>query len=281
MEVDREVTRSGRGARTARPARQAYLQPIEGWSGLARRAKVRAMGRADLHVHTTASDGMMSPAMVLNYVSVHTDLDVLAITDHNTMAGWEQAREFAARPVNDHLAQLELAPGVEVSSRDGHIIALFVERLIPRDLSAAETIVAIHEQGGLALAAHPFAWLPGLKEFAGVGAQFVERDFDAVEVRNSTPTEFFNNWRTHRLNRRQREPKAEYGGSDAHFLWAIGRTWTEFPGRGAGDLRRAIEARTSRAGGLTWGPVSLLEYYRDRRRWRQFCAQHSVRLHDL
>jgi predicted metal-dependent phosphoesterase TrpH len=47
------------------------------------------MGRADLHVHTTASDGMMSPAMVLNYVSVNTSLTVLAITDHNTMDGWE------------------------------------------------------------------------------------------------------------------------------------------------------------------------------------------------
>jgi len=239
------------------------------------------MGRADLHVHTTASDGMMSPAMVLNYVSVNTSLTVLAITDHNAMEGWEIAREFAARPENDHLAELTLVPGVEVSSRDGHIIALFVERLIPRGMSAAETILAIHEQGGLALAAHPFAWLPGLSEFSGAGAMFVDHDFDAVEVRNSTPTEWMNNWRTQRLNRRQKKPKPEYGGSDAHFLWAISKTWTDFPGEGAEALRRALVNGTSRAGGVTWGPWSLLQYYRDRRQWRRYCAQHRVRLHDL
>lgn len=44
---------------------------------------------------------------------------------------------------------------------------LWVDRLIPRDLSAEETIAAIHEQGGLALAPHPFAWLPVLAEFTG------------------------------------------------------------------------------------------------------------------
>ncbi len=219
--------------------------------------------------------------MVLNYVSINTDLDTLAITDHNTMEGWERAREFKARPENDHLLDLDLIPGVEVSSTEGHIIALYVRKLIPRDLSPEETIAAIHEQGGLALAAHPFAWLPGLQEFTGVGRRFVELPFDAVEVRNSTPTEYFNNRRTMRLNRRQPKPKAEYGGSDAHFLWAIARTWTEFPGRGATDLKRALKDHSTRAGGMTWGPMSLMHYYRDRFRWARFCKEHQVRLHDL
>lgn len=126
------------------------------------------MGLADLHVHTTASDGMMSPAMVLNYVSIHTRLDTLAITDHNTLDGWERAREFKERPGNDHL-DFDLIPGIEVSSADGHVIGLWIERMIPKGLSAAETVQAIHEQGGVALSPHPYAWLPGLKEFAGVG----------------------------------------------------------------------------------------------------------------
>lgn len=46
------------------------------------------MGKADLHLHTTASDGMMSPAMLMNYIAACTDLDVIAITDHNTQDGW-------------------------------------------------------------------------------------------------------------------------------------------------------------------------------------------------
>ena len=152
--------------------------------------------------------GMMSAAMVLNYAVVHTDLDVLAITDHNTLDGWKRAREFKERPENEHLSALELVPGIEVSTRDGHVIGLWVKTMIPRDLSAAETIAAIHEQGGMALAPHPYAWLPGLAEFAGVGDLFLELPFDAVEVRNSTPTETVNNHRTAAANRRRNSPHA-------------------------------------------------------------------------
>jgi predicted metal-dependent phosphoesterase TrpH len=239
------------------------------------------MGFADLHLHTTASDGMMSPAMLLNYVSVNTPLDVIAITDHNTMDGFNRALEFQQRPANDHLHAFEIIPGIEISSRDGHIIGLFVRNVIPRDLSAEETIAAIHEQGGLALAPHPFAWLPGMKEFGGVRYGIVNQAFDAVEVRNSTPTEFFNNWRTQFVNRRRAKCRAEYGGSDAHFLWAVGRTSTHYPGRGVTDLRRALSERTTCAHGVTWGPLSLANYYRDRARWKGFCLQHKVQLHDL
>jgi predicted metal-dependent phosphoesterase TrpH len=237
------------------------------------------VGFADLHIHTTASDGMMSPAMVLNYVSMATPLDTFAITDHNTMDGYERAREFQAR--YSHLQDLTLIPAIEVSSRAGHIIGLWVERMIPRDMSAEETIAAIHEQGGLAIAAHPFAWLPGLSEFTGVARRFLELPFDAVETRNSTPTELFNNHRTTRANRAHRQPLAECGGSDAHFLWAIGRTWTEYPGRGGTALREAITARRTEARGLPWGPHSLFQYFADRFRWSRFCREHGVALHDV
>ncbi len=239
------------------------------------------MGKADLHIHTTASDGMMSSAMVLNYVSAATPLDVVAIADHNTMEGWERAREFQARRENDHLHGLTLVPGIEISSRDGHVIGLWIRSVIPRGMSAEETVAAIHAQGGLALAPHPFAWMPGNPEFTGVGRRFLEIPFDAVETRNSTPSEWWNNPRTACLNRSAARPLAEYGGSDAHFLWAIGRTWTEFEGKTGEELRAALEARRTRAEGVLWGPISLLTYFRDRWRWRRFCRRHGVRLHDL
>ena len=237
------------------------------------------MGFADLHIHTTASDGMMSAGMVLNYVSAATPLDTLAITDHNTMEGYERAREFQSR--FEHLQELTLIPAIEVSSRAGHIIGLWTERVIPRDLSAEETIAAIHEQRGLAIAAHPFAWLPGLSEFSGVARRFLELPFDAVETRNSTPTELLNNHRTTRANRTLPRPLAECGGSDAHFLWAIGRTWTEFPGRGPAALREAILTRRTQAKGLPWGPRDLFHYLRDRYRWSCFCRDHGRELHEM
>ena len=217
--------------------------------------------------------------MVLNYVSAATPLDTVAITDHNTMEGYERAREFQSR--YEHLHDLTLIPAIEVSSRVGHIIGLWVSRVIPRDLSAEETIAAIHEQGGLALAPHPFAWLPGLSEYAGVARRFLDLPFDAVETRNSTPTELLNNHRATRANRAHARPLAECGGSDAHFLWAIGRTWTEYPGHGASALREAIATRRTEAKGLPWGPLSLLHYCVDRFRWSRFYRHHGVELHDV
>ena len=238
------------------------------------------MGLADLHLHTTSSDGMMSPAMVLNYVSVCTRLDLIAITDHDTLDGWERAREFQLSPENDHLHDLEVVPGLEVSSRDGHILGVGLTRLIPKAMSAAETIAAIHEAGGLALAPHPLAWVPGLKGFAGVGRRLLALPFDGVETCNSTVTECVNNWRAGWMNRRLPQPLAEYGGSDAHFLWAVGRTWTEYPGRGFAALRHALAQKTTRAHGLTWGPVSLLRYFHDRRRWKNYCRKNHIALAD-
>jgi len=217
--------------------------------------------------------------MVLNYVSAATQLDAVAITDHNTMEGYERARDFHARFA--HLQELTLIPGIEISSNAGHIIGLWIARVIPRDLSAEETIAAIHEQGGLALAPHPFAWLPGLAEFAGVARRFLDLPFDGVETRNSTPSEMLNNHRVTRVNRAQAHPLAEFGGSDAHFLWAIGRTWTEYPGRGSDALRQALLTRRTEAKGMPWGPRDLLHYFADRFHWSRFCRRHGVNLHDF
>ena len=180
------------------------------------------MGMADVHLHTTASDGMMSPAMLLNYVSVHTRLDLIAITDHNTLDGYFRAREFHDRREKNHLHDLTLIPGVEVSSRDGHVLGINLTRLIPRGLSAVETVAAIHEAGGLAFAPHPYAKLPGLKDFAGVRGRFLVLPFDAVETRNSIPTELFNNPLVSFKNRRGTRPWPNMAGVTVIFSGPLG-----------------------------------------------------------
>lgn len=224
---------------------------------------------------------MMSPAMLMNYIAMCTDLDLVAITDHNTLDGWRRAREFASRRENEHLHHIELIPGIEVSSRQGHVLGIGISKVFPRGMSALETVTAIQEDGGLALAPHPFARLPGLKDFAGVGMRFIDLPLDGVEVRNSNATEFLNNYRVAWVNRRRSEPLPEYGASDAHFLWAVGRTWTDYPGRGFASLRDAFRQATTRARGMAWGPISLLQYFRDRFRWSRFCRDHGVRLDDV
>lgn len=109
------------------------------------------MGRADLHMHTRASDGQATVQQLLSYVAKHRpQLDVIAITDHDTLEASLWAYEHRAN------YPFDVVPGLEVSSRAGHILALWVTTPIPKGLSLSETAQAIHEAGGLAVLAHPF-----------------------------------------------------------------------------------------------------------------------------
>jgi predicted metal-dependent phosphoesterase TrpH len=60
-------------------------------------AETKEMGKADLHVHTSYSDGMADARAVLEYVETHTALDVLAITDHDDIRGALRLRDMGAR----------------------------------------------------------------------------------------------------------------------------------------------------------------------------------------
>jgi predicted metal-dependent phosphoesterase TrpH len=214
-------------------------------------------GRADLHLHTDFSDGWPSPADLVDHVVRNTDLNVIAVTDHDTIEGALRAAERAERR-----GKLEVVVGEEVSSRDGHILALFLERRVRPGMSAAATVHAIHDQGGLAVAAHPF-WRtqrqvrPGGKVH-GVGWLAAELDFDAIEVENATPGFYVFNQLAHRLNLGLGAP--ELGSSDAHILDAIGRAFTEFPGRSAADFRLAIESGETQAGRSRYRAVGLVRY---------------------
>jgi hypothetical protein len=218
------------------------------------------LGKADLHLHTTASDGVASVEQVLAHVVARTDLDVIAITDHDTISAAERAREQMRR----RGAGPEVIIGEEVTSRDGHIIGLWLERMVPPGLSADETVAAIHEQGGLAFAAHPFfrARRPGERASVvseGVGRLLKQVAFDAVEVINGTPCLHVANLRARRFNRRYcRLP--EVGGSDAHILAAIGKSHTLFPGQTGAELRRALEGGAVMAATAWYRPHDLVAY---------------------
>jgi len=91
--------------------------------------------RFDLHLHTTHSpDGEMTPADLVR-TAVAKDLKGIAITDHNSTRGIKEARE-EARKFEGFL----VIPGMEVSSRQGHVLALGVEGPIVSGLEVAETV---------------------------------------------------------------------------------------------------------------------------------------------
>lgn len=214
-----------------------------------------ARGRADLHTHTTASDGWPSPRELVDFARA-SKLNVIAVTDHDTIEGALRAREYAAK-----WSRLEVVVGEEVSSRNGHIVGLFLEKRIRPGMSAAATVHAIHDQGGLAVAVHPF-WRTGRRTrtrvIHGVGWLAAELDFDAIEVENATPGFYVFNQMARRLN--DGLGCAELGSSDAHILDAIGRAYTDFPGKDARALKDAIVSSKTVAGRQRYRALGLMRY---------------------
>jgi hypothetical protein len=160
--------------------------------------------RLDLHVHTTHShDGFCSVSGAIQAAKIK-GLDGIAITDHDSITGNLEAAKIAPK---DFL----IIPGIEVSSKDGHIVGLGIKKPIQQGLPAAETVKLIKEQGGIAVAAHPFGL--SLKPLSALRAKF-----DAIEV--FSPRRYLGNRLARRFAERNRLPMV--AGSDAHFLDEVG-----------------------------------------------------------
>ncbi len=213
------------------------------------------ISRADLHVHTTFSDGTSTPEDVLNYYALHSRISVLAITDHDTLDGALSAMAFAEAN-RELFGHLEIILGEEVTSRDGHILGLFLKDWVPPGMDAESTVRAIQKQGGIAIAAHPYTNLMKWGGLVGVGDLILSVPFDAVETRNSNFTEVFSN----RKAARKARGMAQVGCSDGHFLDATGLCFTDFPGKTAEDFRQAVKNKTTAPGGSCYGIPTLLRF---------------------
>ena len=204
------------------------------------------MGRADLHIHTRISDGMASVETVLQQAEHATDLDVIAITDHEDVRGGLEARELAAK----RGLRVEVVPGVEMTTRHGHLLALFIEQTPPIFRSVEATIEAIHAQGGIAIAAHPMSWLTRslsrrtIDRVVARGEEGVT--FDAIEANLSPAGRVTARQMAERNGERWRLPVC--GGSDCHHLPQLGTGWTEFEGRTAEELQAALASGAVREG---------------------------------
>ncbi len=212
------------------------------------------MGRADLHMHTCASDGMANAQQLLDYVAARGHLDVIAITDHDLLEAslWAYERR--------HLYPFDIIPGMEVTARGGHVLGLWIERPVAKGLSIPETVIAIHEQGGIAILAHPGEFLINgdmVLRYLRCPQVLEEWGFDAVEVFNAGTMTPGNNVIAERIMRQVALPVV--GNSDAHTLSAIGRGITRFAGRTADDLRRAILNKQTTAEGLRWSITDYLK----------------------
>lgn len=209
--------------------------------------------KADTHMHTTYSDGAATPAEMVDHVVAHTDLKVIAVTDHDTAEGALIARRY----VREAGLPLEVIIGQEVTTDEGDVVGLFLRETLPAFPTAAQAVHAIQRQGGLAIAVHPFSRWITLGNMLGVGQRLAVLPLDGVEIRNGFPTNWVGNAYARWYNRRTAR-HAELGGSDSHVTFTIGQAHTLFPGETAEDFRRAILDRTTIASGPLWTPASLV-----------------------
>lgn len=103
----------------------------------------------NLHTHTFASDGRMSYDEAINE-AVRLGFNFIAITDHNTIS-------TDVKNLCPAETRILCIIGEEVSTTEGHVLAIDIKQVIPKDLTPEEAIEEIHKQGGLAIPAHPAA----------------------------------------------------------------------------------------------------------------------------
>ena len=167
--------------------------------------------KADLHIHTLYSNDGRSTIEEVAESAVKRGLGCIAVTDHN---------KFEAYDLLKDRKEFIVIPGEEVSSAEGHILAYGIQSEIERGMSVIKTIEAIHDAGGIAVAAHPYRW------WSGLGEKNVVPEFDGVEGFNAR-SRTRDNRRSFRLGMSMNKPIT--GGSDAHTPECIGNGYTIFP----------------------------------------------------
>jgi predicted metal-dependent phosphoesterase TrpH len=173
--------------------------------------------KVDMHLHTCYSKDTTLSLETIIETCRRRDLDGVAITDHNTIAG--------------ALALKEIAPflvivGEEIDTTKGEILGFFLKEEIPGGLIPEEAVARIREQGGLVGVSHP---LDRLRRSAMGRKALLDilDELDFLEGFNSRVTFPSDNRKTQALAQAKGLPIT--AGSDAHTAYEIGRAYVEMP----------------------------------------------------
>lgn len=204
---------------------------------------------ADFHVHSFPGDGGLLPWDLVDEAR-RRSLDVIALTNHNSMWSWELAQRFGMTATD-----VMVLPGVEQTAAGYHMTAIGVHAPVPWRQSAASAASQIHEQGGVAIAAHPPGRWPEKWDTAAILI------IDGIEAASSKVTIVDSAPFTRRVMVR-RPAIAAIGASDFHYFAPIGvsRTYLFVTERTrAGVLDAIRRGRTVACDGIgdTYGPAEL------------------------
>ncbi len=132
------------------------------------------MLKLDLHIHSQYSeDGSGSPRHIIDALQ-KKGLHGMAITDHNTIKGSLHAKKIAPK-------EFIVIAGIEISTADGHMIALNIDKEIPAHKSIEETIDLILDAGGIPVVPHLFRNMSGIKKDK---LKLIKSKIAAIEVFN-------------------------------------------------------------------------------------------------
>ncbi|PZR98696.1 MAG: hypothetical protein DLM69_08355 [Candidatus Chloroheliales bacterium] len=211
------------------------------------------LGKADLHMHTTLSDGIHTVEKVLEYVQQETDLDIIAVTDHDNFKGGLLAREIAAR----RNYRFEVVLGAEITTRQGHLLCYFFDDSGYRGnykmyKPVEEVVHDVLDAGGLCVAPHALSWLTLSLGEGSINKLFeLKLPLSAIETMNPSIAARVSNKKVREMNRAVWH-LPEVGNSDSHAAHLVGSSYTAFAGNTAADLEQAMRDGTTAAMGEFW-----------------------------
>jgi predicted metal-dependent phosphoesterase TrpH len=175
----------------------------------------------DLHAHSRVSaDGVSEPEEMIETAKAR-GLHGFAITDLNPSAcvDYFEAKGFL-RPDGEPVDGFLIVPGQEITTREGHLLALGLKLPDLKGIPAAEAVEIIHQAGGLAIPPHPYDYFrAGIRE-----AVLDTLPFDAIEVFNAATT--FRRCNRQAFDYAQRRGLPMTAASDSHHVEALGVSYT-------------------------------------------------------
>ncbi|HOS87933.1 MAG TPA: PHP domain-containing protein [Candidatus Pacearchaeota archaeon] len=194
--------------------------------------------KIDLHCHTYFSnDGISSPEKIIKQALLK-GLDGVAITDHETSAGWAEAQKAGQK------LGAQIILGEEIKTKQGDVLAIFIQQQINGKGKDARLVInEIKKQGGLAIIPHPYQ---GHEKFKDDLKNYLDI-IDGLEVFNarlpfrSADQKAFQFAKQHNL--------AMTAGSDAHFYKGAGEAYTECQAKTLEEFKNELKNKKSATGG--------------------------------
>lgn len=230
--------------------------------------------RMDPHIHTLASDGISDVETILAS-AIATGLDAIGIADHERIDAAVAAREMAL----GRGLPIEVVVGEEVSTRGGHLVGLWLRKRIRPWHSLRDSIAMIHEQGGVAIIAHPLPPYPLCASERSIRKLMDEADpiFHPDGLEGFNPTTARMRWSRKAAALAEELGIAAVAGSDAHSADRVGSAVTIFRGRSAEDLRAALAARDTAWEGRAYSWQEQLQMFTRQQRKNAAAVRDEVR----